>query len=72
MVVHQIRVIAFEKSKARKEGWEMLGCCSFKQDGQLYLSEEVTFEQAPEKGFSEFHSYGKEIELVLSSIFQLC
>lgn len=36
------------------------------------ISEEVTFEQAPEKGFSEFHSYGKEIELVLSSIFQLC
>ena len=68
-VVQQIIVIAFEKSKARKEGWEMLGCCSFKWNGQLYVSEEVTFGQVPEEGFGGFYSYEKEIECMnLSSL----
>lgn len=68
-VVQQIIVIAFEKSKARKEGWEMLGCCSFKWNGQLYVSEEVTFGQVPEEGFGGFYSYEKEIEhMNLSSL----
>lgn len=64
-----IIVIAFEKSRARKEGWEMLGCCSFKWDGQLRINEEVTFGQIPEEGFGGFYSYEKEFEYMnLSSL----
>lgn len=66
-------VVIASWEKARKEGWEMLGCCSFKWNGQLYVGEEV-HQVSSWRRICGFYSYEKEIEhmnLSSLSVFQL-